>query len=100
MSRETNLRQRKIMRARGLRQRWLLNTVTPIFVLVLTIVILCSAGISGYYYQGMRTGLEGRAQAAAESCQEQMSAQRGRGRPSGRILSYRKVPPPVNPTNC
>jgi len=60
-------RELKALHIRGLRQRWIVNTVAPVFVLVILIVTLFSAGIASYYYQGMRTALDNKAQAAADS---------------------------------
>ncbi|MGN8890377.1 sensor histidine kinase [Dysosmobacter sp. HCP28S3_G4] len=59
--------ERKALRIRGLRQRWIVNTVAPIFILVILIVTLFSAGVASYYYSSMRTGLENKAQTAADS---------------------------------
>ena len=36
----------KSLRLRGLRQRWIMNTVMPVFAVLMLIVILFSAGIS------------------------------------------------------
>ena len=66
-SRRMEMNIKRTLHIRGLRQRWLLNTVAPVFVLLILIVTLFSAGIAGYYYQGIRIGLEGKAQAAADS---------------------------------
>jgi two-component system OmpR family sensor kinase len=52
-------------RLRGLRQRWIVNTVTPVLVLLVLLVLLFSAGVSNYYYSSMQKGLESRAQAVA-----------------------------------
>lgn len=51
----------------GLRQRWIINTIMPVFVLLVLIVALFSAGVASYYYSGMQRGLEIRAQDAADS---------------------------------
>ena len=48
---------RNALRMRGLRQRWLMNTVLPIFLLLTALVALCSAGISNYFYSSMQKGL-------------------------------------------
>ena len=60
-------RKKRSRHIRGLRERWIINTVMPVFLLVIFIVALASMGIATYYYQGMRTGLENRAQAASDS---------------------------------
>jgi signal transduction histidine kinase len=67
---ETNKKRRtekNALHIRGLRQRWIVNTVAPVFVLVILVVTLTSIGIASYYYQGVRTGLDNKAQAAADS---------------------------------
>ena len=58
------------IRLRGLRQRWIINTVMPVFILIVLIVVLFSAGVSSYYYGTMQRGLETRAQAIANSFNE------------------------------
>ena len=60
----------KALQLRGLRQRWIFNTVMPVFALVLLIVVLFSTGVSSYYYGTMQKGLETRAQAIANSFNE------------------------------
>ena len=67
MQKRKKSERRRALRVRGLRQRWILNTVAPIFVLLLLIVTISSAGIASYYFQSMRIGLENKAQAAADS---------------------------------
>ena len=58
------------IRLRGLRQRWIINTVMPVFILIVLIVVLFAAGVSSYYYGTMQKGLETRAQAIANSFNE------------------------------
>ena len=58
------------LRLRGLRQRWVVNTVMPVCTLLLLIVALFSVGISNYYYGTMQKGLETQAQAMANSFNE------------------------------
>ena len=60
----------KALQLRGLRQRWIFNTVMPVFALVVMIVVLFSTGVSSYYYGTMQKGLETRAQAIANSFNE------------------------------
>ena len=55
--------KRKAVRVRSLRQRWILNSVVPVFALLALIVAGESLGISNYYYQGMLDGLERQARA-------------------------------------
>ena len=60
----------KALRLRGLRQRWIFNSIVPIVLLLVLIVTLFSAGVSSYYYGTMEKGLETRAQALANSFNE------------------------------
>lgn len=60
----------KAIRLRGLRKRWIFNTVMPVFLVLALIVVLFSAGVSSYYYGTMQKGLESRAQALANSFNE------------------------------
>ncbi len=60
----------KALRLRGLRQRWIFNSIVPIATLLVLIVTLFSAGVSNYYYGTMQKGLESRAQALANSFNE------------------------------
>ena len=69
MGEEKNAK-RKALRIRGLRQRWLMNTIMPVFLLLTVVVTLCSAGVSNYFYGSMQKGLETRAQAVAGSFNE------------------------------
>lgn len=62
---KVNSKRRRALHIRGLRQRWIVNTVAPIFVLLVVLVTLCSAGIASYYYSSMQKGLETRARSAA-----------------------------------
>ena len=58
-------RKRKAMRVRSLRQRWILNSALPVFMLLALAVGGMSIGISSYYYKGMLDGLERQARAQA-----------------------------------
>ena len=58
------------LRLKGLRQRWLLNTVLPITFVLVALVVFFAAGITNYYYATMQKGLETRAQAMADSFNE------------------------------
>ena len=60
----------KALRLQGLRQRWLFNTIMPVFVLLVVLVTLFSAGVSNYYYGSMQKGLETRAQGLTNSFNE------------------------------
>ncbi len=57
--------KRKAMRVRSLRQRWILNSALPVFMLLALAVGGMSIGISSYYYKGMLDGLERQARAQA-----------------------------------
>lgn len=50
---------------RGLRRRWLLNSVGVILVVAVLAVILLSMAISNYYYSSMQAGLESSADSAS-----------------------------------
>ena len=63
-------KRRKSLRLRGLRQKWVLNTVMPVGALLIIIVMLFSVGVSNYYYGSIQKGLESRAQAIANSFNE------------------------------
>lgn len=69
MADEKNVTWRAI-RLRGLRKRWIFNTVMPVFLVLALIVVLFSTGVSSYYYGTMQKGLESRAQALANSFNE------------------------------
>ena len=74
---DTSTRQNsgwQTIRLRGLRRRWMINTVAPIFAVLIMIVILFTAGISSYYFGTMQKGLETRAQAIANSFNEYFMA--------------------------
>ena len=58
------------LRLRGLRQRWIFNSILPILAVLVLVVTLFSAGVSNYYYGTMQKGLETRAQALANSFNE------------------------------
>ena len=57
-------------RLQGLRKRWLLNTIAPVFVLLTVLVALFSIGVSNYYYGSMQKGLETRAEVLSNSFHE------------------------------
>ena len=58
------------LRVQGLRQRWIINTVTPVLILLVLLVTLFSAGVSSYYYGTMQRGLEERVKALSSSFNE------------------------------
>ena len=55
------------LRIRGLRQRWLVNAMLPIVLVVIAIVSLYTLGVRQAYYSAMRSGLETRARVAADN---------------------------------
>ena len=69
MAEENHIKWKKL-RLRGLRKRWIINTVMPVSLVLLVIVFLFSAGVTNYYYGTIRKGLESRAQAIANSFNE------------------------------
>ena len=56
----------KPLRVRGLRQRWLLNAMLPIFVAVVIVVVIFAAGVANYYYNGLRSDMISKANSGAE----------------------------------
>ncbi len=58
---------KKTLQIRGLRQRWMLNTIMPVLVLVILAVCLFSASITSYYYTSMESTLKAQARSDAES---------------------------------
>ena len=60
LAEETKNQRWNALRLRGLRQRWIVNTVTPVLVLLVLPVLIFSAGVSNYYYSSMEKGLESR----------------------------------------
>jgi len=56
---------RKSLRLRGLRQRWIFNTVIPVVLLLSAVVAIFSVGVANYYYRSMLDGLQQQVQAQA-----------------------------------
>ena len=50
----------------GLRQRWLVNSLSPIFIVVLLVAVAFCVGMTNYYYNAMRDGLRTRAAHASD----------------------------------
>ena len=67
MARERKSKKGKALHIRGLRQRWMVNSVAPVCVLLILVVTLVAAGMAEYYYGSMQRGLEQRAQATADA---------------------------------
>lgn len=55
----------RLFRVRGLRNRWMVNSMAVMFVIALVSLVAYSAAICGYYYSGVRTGLETKASSSA-----------------------------------
>ena len=55
------------LRLRGLRKRWIVNTILPVLVLLVLLVTLVSAGVSTFYYASMQDGLRQQAEALSSS---------------------------------
>jgi len=58
---------KKKIRIRGLRKRWIINSIGPIILVAVMGVAVFSVAVSNYYYTGMRTGLETRAKEATDA---------------------------------
>lgn len=54
------------LQIRGLRQRWVVNTIMPVLVMVVLTVCLFSASISSYYFSTMENTLRSKAKAGAD----------------------------------
>ena len=50
MAEEERDRKWTVLRLRGLRKRWIVNTILPVLVLLMLLVTLVSVGVSTYYY--------------------------------------------------
>ena len=50
----------------GIRQRWLINTVSWLVALVLLFVVLISVTVAGYYYSTLRSGMEAKARTSSD----------------------------------
>ena len=55
------------IRIKGLRQRWLINSLGPIVLVALLGVVVYSVAIANYYYTGMRADLVSRARAETDA---------------------------------
>lgn len=54
------------LQIRGLRKRWLLNSVGPVIAILVTIAIFAAVGIASMYYSSARSTLEAKASAGAD----------------------------------
>ena len=70
MAEEKKQSRRRVLHLRGLRQKWIFNTVMPVAALLALTVVMFCVGIYSYYYGSIRKGLETRAQAVANSFNE------------------------------
>ena len=64
MAEEERERKWAVLRLRGLRKRWIINTILPVLVLLVLLVTLVSAGVSTFYYSSMQDGLYQQVEAA------------------------------------
>lgn len=55
------------IRIKGLRQRWLINSLGPIVLVAALGVVVFSVAIANYYYTGMRSDMESRARAETDA---------------------------------
>ena len=55
------------LRIQGLRKRWLINAIGPIFMVVVLGVAVFSISIANYYYTSMRNGLQAKAKEASDA---------------------------------
>ena len=55
------------IRIKGLRQRWLINSLGPIVLVAVLGVVVFSEAIANYYYTGMRSDMEARARAETDA---------------------------------
>ncbi|MCC8128769.1 MAG: HAMP domain-containing histidine kinase [Clostridiales bacterium] len=51
---------------RGIRRRWMVNSVGVVLSFVVLAIIAASVGLSNYYYSSMRTGMEARVREACD----------------------------------
>ena len=52
---------------RGLRRRWITGSLIPVLLVLAALVAVGSLGVSSYYYNAMRTGLELKAQETGDT---------------------------------
>ena len=67
MAEEERDRKWTALRLRGLRKRWIVNTILPVLVLLVLLVTLVSVGVSTYFYSSMQDGLMQQAEAMSGS---------------------------------
>ena len=67
MAEEERERKWAVLRLRGLRKRWIINTILPVLVLLVLLVTLVSAGVSTFYYSSMQDGLYQQVEAMSSS---------------------------------
>ena len=56
-----------VLRLRGLRKRWIVNTILPVLILLVLLVTMVSVGVSTYYYSSVEAGLTQQAEAMSGS---------------------------------
>jgi len=67
MAEEERDRKWTVLRLRGLRKRWIVNTILPVLVLLMLLVTLVSVGVSTYYYSSMENVLMKQAEAMSSA---------------------------------
>ncbi len=70
MAEEERDRKWTVLRLRGLRKRWIVNTILPVLVLLMLLMLLVtlvSVGVSTYYYSSMENGLMKQAEAMSSA---------------------------------
>lgn len=60
------MKKKRKLEIYGLRQRWLINSLSPIFIVVLLVAVAFCVGMTNYYYNSMRDGLSTRAAHASD----------------------------------
>lgn len=83
MAEEERDRKWTVLRLRGLRKRWIVNTILPVLVLLMLLVTLVSVGVSTYYYSSMENGLMKQAEAMSQCFQRLLHEQLLRVQPDG-----------------
>ena len=61
------MKVKRRLRIQGLRKRWLINSIGPIFMVAVLGVVVFSISIANYYYTSMRNGLEAKANEATDA---------------------------------
>ena len=59
--------KRHLLQIRGLRKRWLINSIGPVIVILALVAVLGALGLTSVYYTSALSSLEAKAKAGAES---------------------------------